>query len=121
MTIAAIDFQTLANAGFPPATFNAGDVIFAAGDKGDKMYVVRIGEVEIERDGKLVETLSAGGIFGEMALIDGSPRAATARAKTACEVAPITEKTFLFLVHETPYFAIAVMRTLADRLRRSRP
>jgi hypothetical protein len=37
LTIAAIDFQTLANAGFPPTTFNAGDVIFAAGDKGDKM------------------------------------------------------------------------------------
>jgi CRP-like cAMP-binding protein len=121
MSIAAIDFQTLANAGFPPATFNPGAIIFAAGDKGDKMYVVRTGQVEVERDGKLVETLSAGGIFGEMALIDGSPRAATARAKTACEVAPITEKTFLFLVHETPYFAIAVMRTLADRLRRSRP
>ena len=121
MTIAAIDFQLLANAGFPPATFGAGDIIFAAGDKGDKMYVVRTGEVEIERDGKLVETLSAGGIFGEMALIDGSPRAATARAKTACEVAPITEKSFLFIVHETPYFAIAVMRTLAERLRRSRP
>ena len=121
MTIAAIDFQTLANAGFPPAHFNAGDVIFAAGDVGDKMYVVRTGEVEIERDGKLVDTLSAGGIFGEMALIDGAPRAATSRAKTACEVAPITEKVFLFLVHETPYFAIAVMRTRADRLRRSRP
>jgi CRP-like cAMP-binding protein len=121
MTLAAIDFQTLANAGFPPVTFNEGDIVFAAGDKGDKMYVVRTGEVEIERDGKLVETLSAGGIFGEMALIDGSPRAATARAKTACEVAPVTEKTFLFLVHETPYFAIAVMRTLADRLRRARP
>ena len=119
MTIATIDFQLLANAGFPPATFGAGDIIFAAGDKGDKMYVVRTGEVEIERDGKLVETLSAGGIFGEMALIDGSPRAATARAKTACEVAPM--KSFLFLVHETPYFAIAVMRTLAERLRRSRP
>lgn len=69
MTIATIDFQLLANAGFPPATFGAGDIIFAAGDKGDKMYVVRTGEVEIERDGKLVETLSAGGIFGEMALI----------------------------------------------------
>jgi len=39
-----------------------------------------------------------------MALIDGAPRAATATAKTACEVAPITEKTFLFLVHETPFF-----------------
>lgn len=121
MTIAAIDFQLLANAGFPPVTFSAGDIIFSAGDRGDKMYVVRTGEVEIERDGKVVETVAEGGIFGEMALIDGSPRAATARAKTKCEVAPITERSFLFLVHETPYFAIAVMRTLAERLRRSRP
>ena len=118
MTIAAIDFHLLANAGFPPARFASGDIIFAEGDKGDKMYVVRAGEVEIERDGKVVETLSSGGIFGEMALIDGSPRAATARAKTD-EIAPITEKSFLFLVHETPFFAIAVMRTLAERLRRA--
>jgi CRP/FNR family cyclic AMP-dependent transcriptional regulator len=121
MTLAATDFQLLANAGFPPANFRPGEVIFSEGDKGDKMYVIRNGEVEVERDGKILETLSTGGIFGEMALIDGSPRAATARAKTACEVAPITEKTFLFLVHETPFFAIAVMRTIADRLRRSTP
>ncbi len=118
MTIAAIDFQLLANAGFPPAQFGPGDVVFAEGDKGDKMYVIRSGGVEILRDGHVVETLGPGGIFGEMALIDGSPRAATARAKTACELAPITEKSFLFLVHETPFFAIAVMRTLAERLRR---
>jgi len=85
------------------------------------MYVIRSGEVEIERDGKIVEKLGPGGIFGEMALIDGAPRAATAKAKTACEVAPITEKTFLFLVHETPFFAISVMRALADRLRRATP
>jgi CRP/FNR family transcriptional regulator, cyclic AMP receptor protein len=121
MALAATDFQLLANAGFPPAKFEPGEVIFSEGDKGDKMYVIRSGEIEVERDGKIVETLSGGGIFGEMALIDGSPRAATARAKTACEVAPITEKTFLFLVHETPFFAIAVMRSLADRLRRSAP
>jgi CRP/FNR family transcriptional regulator, cyclic AMP receptor protein len=122
MAMAAIDFQLLANAGFPPATFKPGEVIFAEGDdKGDKMYVIRSGEVEIERDGKVVEKLSRGGIFGEMALIDGSPRAATARAATPCEVAPITEKSFLFLVHETPFLAIAVMRTLAERLRRSSP
>jgi CRP-like cAMP-binding protein len=121
MAMAAIDFQLLANAGFPPATFKLGEVIFTEGDKGDKMYVIRSGEVEIERDGTIVEKLSQGGIFGEMALIDGSPRAATARAATPCEVAPITEKSFLFLVHETPFFAIAVMRTLAERLRRSHP
>ena len=121
MVMAAIDFQLLANAGFPPASFQSGEVIFMEGDNGDKMYVIRSGEVEIGRNGKIVENLSAGGIFGEMALIDGSPRAATARAKTACEVAPITVKSFLFIVHETPFFAIAVMRALADRLRRSPP
>ena len=118
MTIAAIDFQMLANAGFPPASYAAGEVIFAEGDRGDAMFVVRTGEVTIERGGRVMETLSGGGVFGEMALIDGSPRSATVRAKTDCEVAPINEKTFLFLVHETPFFAIAVMRTLADRLRR---
>jgi CRP/FNR family transcriptional regulator, cyclic AMP receptor protein len=118
MTIASIDFQMLANAGFPPVRHAAGDVIFAEGDKGDAMFVVRTGEVTIERGGRVMETLSGGGVFGEMALIDGSPRSATVRAKTDCEVAPINEKTFLFLVHETPFFAIAVMRTLADRLRR---
>jgi CRP-like cAMP-binding protein len=118
MSVAAIDFQMLANAGFPPARFAAGDTVFTEGDKGDAMYVVRSGELSIEKNGKLMETVGPGGVFGEMALIDGSPRVATVRAKTDCEVAPINEKTFLFLVHETPYFAIAVMRTLADRLRR---
>jgi CRP-like cAMP-binding protein len=82
------------------------------------MYLIRTGEVVIERGGKVIETLGPGGIFGEMALIDGSPRSATARVTTDCVVAPINEKTFLFLVHETPFFAIAVMRTLAERLRR---
>jgi CRP/FNR family cyclic AMP-dependent transcriptional regulator len=118
MTIASIDFQMLANAGFPPARYAAGDVIFSQVDKGDAMYVVRTVEVVIERGGHVMETLGGGGIFGEMALIDGSPRRATVRAKTDCEVAPINQKGFLFLVHETPYFAIAVMRALTDRLRR---
>ncbi len=121
MPIPGVDLGLLANAGFPLATYGPGEVIFAEGDKGDHMYVVRSGNVEIERNGEVIETLSGGGIFGEMALIDGSPRSATARAKTACELAPINEKSFLFLVHETPFFAIAVMRTLAERLRRSAP
>jgi CRP-like cAMP-binding protein len=82
------------------------------------MYVIRTGEATIERGGHVMETLGPGGIFGEMALIDGSPRSATVRAKTDCVVAPINEKSFLFLVHETPFFAVAVMRTLANRLRR---
>jgi CRP/FNR family cyclic AMP-dependent transcriptional regulator len=120
MPIPGVDLGLLAKAGFPLAAYGPGEVIFAEGDKGEHMYVVRSGNVEIERNGEVIETLSGGGIFGEMALIDGSPRSATARAKTACELAPISEKSFLFLVHETQFFAIAVMRTLAERLRRSR-
>ena len=51
-----------------------------------------------------------------MALIDGSPRSADAYAKTDCSLVAVNERGFIFLVTETPYFAINVMRTLADRL-----
>jgi CRP/FNR family cyclic AMP-dependent transcriptional regulator len=83
------------------------------------MYVVYSGKVAIEREGKLLEELSEGDSFGEMSLIDGAPRSATARAKTDCEVAPITERAFTLLVHEQPIFALSLMHNLADRLRRA--
>ncbi|MEZ4622222.1 MAG: hypothetical protein R2867_42875 [Caldilineaceae bacterium] len=50
-------------------------------------------------------------------MVDHSPRSATAVAKTACLLAPIGEKRFLFLVQETPYFALHVMSVMAERLR----
>jgi CRP/FNR family transcriptional regulator, cyclic AMP receptor protein len=119
MAIADTNLMLLAEAGFPLERFAAGEAIFDEGSKGEKMYVVYAGKVTIEREGKFIEELSAGDSFGEMSLIDGAPRSATARAKTDCEVAPITEKAFLFLVHETPMFALTVMHNLADRLRRA--
>ena len=61
--------------------------------------------------------LGAGEIFGEMALIDNEPRSASAIAITDVELVPVTEKQFLFLVSQTPYFALKVMRVLAQRLR----
>jgi CRP/FNR family transcriptional regulator, cyclic AMP receptor protein len=57
MALAAIDFQLLANAGFPAARFAPGEVIFDEGDVGDKMYVIRSGEVVIEKAGNAIETL----------------------------------------------------------------
>jgi CRP-like cAMP-binding protein len=59
MAIASIDFQMLANAGFPPARYAAGDVIFAEGDKGDAMYVIRNGEVTIEHGAASWKRLAA--------------------------------------------------------------
>jgi CRP-like cAMP-binding protein len=53
-----------------------------------------------------------------LALIDRSPRSATAIAKTDCVLIKIDERQFLYLVQETPFFALIVMRTMAARLRR---
>ena len=81
------------------------------------MYILRAGGVEIRRGDKVVETVGPGGIFGEMSLIDGSPRSAEARAAADCELLEIDEKTFVYLVHEAPYFALDVMRIMAARIR----
>lgn len=98
--------------------FVAGQVIFKEGEAGDVMYSVLTGEVEIVIAGKVVEVVEAGGILGEMALIDNSPRSATAMAKTDCSLAVINQKRFTTLIQQTPFFAIQVMSVLADRLRR---
>jgi CRP/FNR family transcriptional regulator, cyclic AMP receptor protein len=102
-----------------PERFEAGGVIFSEGDKGaDRMYIVRSGTVEIFIGNRLVETILPNGMFGEMALVDGEPRSATARAREACELAPIDRRVFVLMVDEAPNFALNVMRVMADRLRR---
>jgi CRP/FNR family transcriptional regulator, cyclic AMP receptor protein len=100
------------------ASFSAGDTIFAEGEPGDAMYVVKVGEVDIRVHGRTVETVGPEGIFGEMALIDNQPRSAAAVAKTDCKLAPIDQKRFTFLVQEVPMFALQVMEIMAARLRR---
>ncbi len=97
--------------------YEAGAIIFHAGDAGRSMYAVRSGEVDLVVGDIVVETVATGGIFGEMALIDTAPRSATAIAKTACEVVQVDEKQFSFLVQQTPFFALQVLRVLAARLR----
>jgi CRP-like cAMP-binding protein len=98
--------------------FYAGDVIFEDGSTThDEMYVVVDGQVDIITHGRHVETVGPGGIFGEMALVDRGPRSASAIAKTDGKLVAINEKRFLYLVGNTPYFALEVMRTLATRVR----
>jgi len=97
--------------------YAAGTVIFRKGDQGDYMYVVMEGEVDVLADGNYIRTLVAGDIFGEMSLIDDAPRSADTIAKTDCVLAPVDERRFLFLVHETPMFALHMMGVMAARLR----
>src|SRR5262245_48954191 len=99
--------------------FRAGETIFAVGDPADFMYVVKAGRVEILKDDRVIETVEPDGFFGELALVDAGVRGATARAQTDCVLAPINEKQFLFMVGETPFFSLMVMREMAARLRRT--
>ena len=82
MTEAWLDFSLLTRAGFPLERYAAGDKIFVQDDEGSAMYVVRSGRVNIMTYGTVLETVGPNGMFGEMALIDGSPRSATAVAMT---------------------------------------
>lgn len=82
------------------------------------MYVVKEGEVNILVNDKVIETVGPGGMVGEMALIDTHSRSATVVAKTGCQLVPINEKRFAFLIQQTPYFALQVMRVLVERLRK---
>jgi CRP/FNR family transcriptional regulator, cyclic AMP receptor protein len=101
----------------PVRSFRAGEVIFNEGDSAQESYIVQKGQVETRRNGRLLDTLSEKSMFGEMALIDHAPRAATAVAVTDVVLVPVAEKQSLFLVSQTPYFALNVMRVLARRLR----
>ena len=97
--------------------FEAGDVIFSQGDPAGPMLVVIEGHVEIRVDGLLVDTIGPGGVVGEMALIDSDPRSASVLAITGGKYVEVGEKRFLFLVQNTPYFAIEMLQILAKRLR----
>ena len=80
-------------------SFTTGQEIFSEGQPSDGlMYTVLEGEVEIIRAGRLLATNPAGGIFGEMGLLDHEPRTAAAVAKTDFRVAAITEQRFMKLV-----------------------
>lgn len=65
-----------------PVEYNAGSVIIQQGDQGDNFYVIDRGTVDIFVNGNMVLSVKAGGSFGELALMYGTPRAATVKAKT---------------------------------------
>ena len=99
-------------------SFTSCQLIFKEGEVGDVMYGVISGEVDIVIGGRVVEIAGPGSILGEMALIDNSPRSATAVARTDCKLAVINQKRFIALIQQKPFFALQVMGVLADRLRR---
>ena len=98
--------------------FKKGAIIFQEGQPGAAMFIVNSGQVELHASGVSIEVVEKGGIIGELALIDGHGRSASAIAKTDCELITIEQARFLYLVQQMPQFAIKVMEVMADRLRR---
>ena len=97
--------------------YEKGKIIMIAGQAGALMYVVTEGRVAISIRGAVVDRVGPGGIFGEMALIDQSPRAANAVAETDCALLAINRNVFLNLVKSEPSFGIALLSAMAERLR----
>jgi CRP-like cAMP-binding protein len=92
-------------------------IIMKEGEAGVFMYVVLSGRVAISIKSKIVEWVGPGGLFGEMALVDQSPRAATAIAETDCDLLSINRGDFLTMVKTNPVFVVSLLKAAADRLR----
>lgn len=105
------------------AVYVRGEVIVREGEPGDDLYLLIAGAVDIVRnagatDETLVNTLGAGAYFGEMAVLDGSPRSATVIAATDTRVLVLAGARLRELVAEMPELAFDLLRVLAGRLRR---
>ena len=112
------NIKLIAEVGIPGRSFKAGEIIFREGAAGEEAFVIKRGRVNISVDGHDLGQLGENELFGEMALVDKNRRAATAVAATDVELTPIGEKQFLYLVDETPFFALTVMQIMAERLRK---
>ena len=113
-----VDFKILDRPDVPLRKFAKGDTVITKGSPAKEMFLVRSGRIAIQVGDQTVEEVESGGIFGEMALIDHAPRSASAIASEESELIPIDERLFIILVQDAPYFALDVMRVLAERLRR---
>ena len=103
----------------PTIVLDRGEILFKEGDAADGMYVVKSGTLRIRSGSVVYEDAVAGGIVGEMAIVeDALPRSAMVYALGRSEVVKIDETRFFAMVANTPAFARTVMRVLSRRLRR---
>ena len=96
----------------------AGTVLTHEGRHEGYFYVIASGTVRIERDGQTINTLGDGDFLGEIALLDGGPRTATATTVSACQLLVVTHQRFHKLLDTSPPIRTAVLDEVARRLRR---
>lgn len=102
--------------------FDAGAVIFSAGEPGDGFYVLESGRVKISAavgsgEPRQLALIEAGDFFGEMAVLDDAPRSATATADTDVTVAFVDRERLLDLLQSHPSLALNLIREFSSRMR----
>jgi len=100
-----------------PRCLAAGQVLFQEGDAGDSMYLIIQGSIRILRGGFIMAHRSAGDCIGEMAVLDGRLRSATAQAATACVLLRWSCVAILTVLESWPQLLKNMMRLMSDRLR----
>ncbi len=121
-SLSAADLQEL-TASWIPRTLPIGFTLFKKGDAGSSMYIISKGSIEISipaEDGKKdiqVSILKEGDFFGELSLVDGSPRTATATALDHCTLLEMNRDNFLDFLIRRPTVAIAMIAEIGKRLR----
>jgi CRP/FNR family transcriptional regulator, cyclic AMP receptor protein len=99
------------------ASYERNAVVVKEGQPGVLMYVVLEGRLAVSIKGRLVERIGPGGVFGEMALVERTPRLATVTAETACSLLAVGRNTFLDLIKASPDFAVSLLGAVGERAR----
>jgi CRP/FNR family transcriptional regulator, cyclic AMP receptor protein len=94
-----------------------GKTLTREGDPGSEFFVVVKGSASATRRGRKVATIGPGSFFGEMALLDQGPRAATVRADTDMQLLVLTSRAFSSLLEDVPSVTRRILRSVAERLR----
>lgn len=104
-------------------TYRKGEIVFEEGSLGQEMYVISSGAVKLTtmKQGQemFLTRMGVGEFFGEMALVDAAPRSGTVTAdEEGTSLIELDQERYLFLVQQQPIFALAIMHTLCDRIRK---
>ena len=107
---------------FNEKNFDVGDYLFKEGDEGEEAYLIKSGQIKISRqvgenDQRTIATIGKGDIIGEMALIDGKPRAATAICIEPVTVVVVTGELLQQRLAKTDPVVMQLLNTFTKRLR----
>jgi CRP/FNR family cyclic AMP-dependent transcriptional regulator len=94
-----------------------GEEIFAEGEAGDALYLVLDGKVRVHRGDRMIAELGERECFGEMAILDASPRSATVTALKDTNLLKISREDFQEIMSEKPEIALGIIKVLSHRLR----